>query len=157
MRACPTVGLQPAVTQAGWLVWLSRLPLDQRAVLPDGTRMLGVHASPGRDDGPGLQPEMCEAEWERLLAGCQADLVCVGHTHQPLDQMVGGVRVVNPGSVSNALPPDLRAGYAILEASPSGCQVEHRRVDYDREAVIAALQRLRHPGAAFLARHMRGE
>jgi predicted phosphodiesterase len=145
---------QGAVTQAGWLEWLSQLPLEQRAVLPDGTRVLGVHASPGRDDGPGLRPDQDQAAWERLLAGCRADLVCAGHTHLPLDRTVDGIRVVNPGSVSNALSPDLRASYAILKAGPAGYQVEHRRVDYDREAVVDALRRMRHPGVEFIIRHM---
>jgi predicted phosphodiesterase len=158
---------QGAVSQAGWLEWLSRLPLEQRAVLPDGTRLLGVHASPGRDDGPGFSPDYDRADqsrraMERLLAGCTADLVCVGHTHRPMDTILAGTRVVNPGSVSNPAPatdgpPDLRASYALLEASSAGYSIEHRRVDYDREAVVAALERLRHPGAAFIIQHLRGQ
>jgi hypothetical protein len=55
------------------------------------------------------------------------------------------------------VPPDLRASYAFVEAYLSGYSIEHRRVDYDREAVVAALERLRHPGAAFLIRHLRGQ
>jgi predicted phosphodiesterase len=148
---------QGAVSQAGWLEWLSGLPLEQRTVLPDGARMLGVHASPGRDDGPGFYGDSSRADMGRLLAGCDADLVCVGHTHAPLEVIVGGTRVVNPGSVSNPVPPDLRASYALLEASSSGTSIEHRRVDYDREAVVAALRRLRHPGAKFIIQHLRGQ
>jgi predicted phosphodiesterase len=150
------------VSQAGWLEWLSELPLEQRTLLPDGTRLLGVHASPGRDDSPGFSPDRDPAEMERLLSGCGADLVCVGHTHAPLDMTVGGTRVVNPGSVSNpymrgTAPPDLRAGYAFLQASADGYTIEHRRVDYDREAVVTALERLRHPGAPFIIRCLRGQ
>ena len=158
---------QGAVSQAGWLDWLSGLPLEQRTVLPDGTRLLGVHASPGRDDGPGFSPDYDRADsgrraMEHLLAGCTADLVCVGHTHRPMDAILAGTHVVNPGSVSNPAPatdgpPDLRASYALLEASSAGYSIEHRRVDYDREAVIAALERLRHPGAAFIIQHLRGQ
>src|SRR5688500_15733787 len=32
------------ITGAGWFDWLEALPLDVRTTLPDGTRMLGVHA-----------------------------------------------------------------------------------------------------------------
>src|SRR5437763_1155859 len=39
------------LSAAGWLDWLTNLPLEVRLTLPDGTRVLGVHASPGRDDG----------------------------------------------------------------------------------------------------------
>jgi predicted phosphodiesterase len=152
-----------AVGQGGWLEWLSALPVERRAVLPDGTRMLGVHVGPGHDDGAGFYPGLTEAERAFLLGDCDADLVCVGHTHTPLDVVVLGarrgkpVRVVNPGSVSNPVPPDLRASYALLEADRSGVRVTHYRVAYDREAVIAELQRLRHPGGAFVERCLRGQ
>ncbi|HET8843351.1 MAG TPA: metallophosphoesterase family protein, partial [Ktedonobacteraceae bacterium] len=43
------------LSAAGWLNWLTDLPLEVRLNLPDGTRLLGVHASPGKDDGSGIQ------------------------------------------------------------------------------------------------------
>jgi predicted phosphodiesterase len=147
---------QGAITSAGWLEWLSQLPLEFRIALPDGTKVLGVHAAPGRDDGAGFRPGMNDADLVSLLGDCDADLVFVGHTHQFVDVVVGGTRVVNPGSVSNPLPPDLRAFYVLLEADSSGYAIESRQVDYDREAVIRALERIRHPGTEFIARHMRG-
>jgi predicted phosphodiesterase len=148
---------QGAVSEGGWLEWLSVLPLEHRAVLPDGTRMLGVHAGPGRDDGIGLYPALTEAEMSYLLGDCDDGLVCVGHSHAPLDVWVGSTRVVNVGSVSNPIAPDLRASYVLLEADRSGYRVTHHQVDYDRQAVIDALLRLRHPGGAFIVRHLRGE
>jgi predicted phosphodiesterase len=146
-----------AVSQGGWLAWLTALPVEQRCVLPDGTRLLGVHAGPGRDDGLGFHPGLNEAERSFLLTNCDADLVCVGHTHTPLDVTTNGVRVVNPGSVSNPVPPDPRASYALLESDACGVRVTHHRVEYDRQAAIDALHRLRHPGAAFIVRHLRGK
>jgi hypothetical protein len=137
--------------------WLAALPLDQRLVLPDGSRLLGVHASPGTDDGVGMRPTMSDAELAALLGDCQADLVFVGHTHWPQDRQVNGVRMVNPGSVSNPFPPDLRASYILLEADEHGYRLEHRRVDYNHEAVIEELQRTRHPGADYIVRFMRGQ
>jgi predicted phosphodiesterase len=148
---------QGMVTASGWLEWLADLPLELRETLPDGVRFLGVHAAPGTDDGPGISPDIGETELGERLSGCEAELICVGHTHWPLETRVDGRRVVNLGSVSNPLPPDLRACYVVLRADESGYSLEHRRVDYDREAVIAAVQRLRHPGAEFIIRHMRGE
>ena len=147
---------QGAITSAGWFDWLDKLPFKLRVTLPDGTRFLGIHASPGRDDF-GIQPGFNQAEMERLLANCHADLICVGHTHLPMDVHVNGRRLVNVGSVSNPVLSDLRASYAILEAGGTGYEVELRRVDYDREAVIAAVQAIKHPGADFIIRHMRGQ
>lgn len=148
---------QGALTAAGWLDWLTSLPLELRERLPDGTRLLGVHAAPGNDDGPGIPPDADDAEVGRRLAGCEADLICVGHVHWSLDRRMDGKHVVNLGSVSNPLPPDLRASYAVLQADTSGYAIQLRRVEYDRQAVIDAVERLRHPGAAFIIRHMRGQ
>ena len=142
---------------AGWLPWLGRLPLEQRITLPDGTRLLGVHAAPGHDDGSGIHPRLADDELAAALDGCAADLVCVGHTHIPLDRVAGGVRVVNLGSVSNPVTADLRASYVLLDADASGYRVEFRRVDYNHEHVIAAIRRARQPGEPYLIRFMRGE
>lgn len=146
-----------AITATGWLPWLASLPLEQRLTLPDGTRLLGVHAAPGRDDGPGIHRGIDDAELASMLRGCDADLVCVGHTHVPLDRSVDGVRVVNLGSIGNPTTADLRATYGLLDASPGGCGLEVRRVDYDRRAVIAAIERSRQPTASYLVGFMRGE
>ena len=127
---------QGMVAAAGWVSWMRALPLGSRAVLPDGTRVLGVHASPGTDRDPGLRPDLSTEELHALFTGCQADLNLVGHTHWPMAVAVGGVCLVGAGSVSNGFSPDLRASYGMLEADRAGYRFEHRRVDYDREAVI---------------------
>jgi predicted phosphodiesterase len=148
---------QGALTAAGWLHWLADLPLELHEVLPDGTRFLGVHAAPGADDGRGIPPDADETELHALLSGCEEGLICAGHTHWPLDWHVNSKHVVNLGSVSNPAPPDLRASYAILSAEESGYRIQQHRVDYDREAVIMTLQLMRHPGADFIIKHMRGQ
>jgi len=146
-----------AVTTTGWLDWLAQLPLEFRAVLPGGTRFLGVHAAPGTDDGPGINPSLDEKQLENALAKSNADLVCVAHTHHPLDVTVDGIRVVNLGSVSNPFPPDLRASYVLLEADRDGYKLEHRYVDYDHQAVIAALRRVHHPAAEYISNYQVGK
>lgn len=143
-----------AITQAGWFDWLAGLPLEQRQTLPDGTRMLAVHAAPGCDDGPGITSELGEAELEALVAGCKADLVFVGHTHRSLDCFAGPVRTVNIGSVSNPVGEDPRASYAVLEVDTSGHHIEYRQVEYDRRAVIREIARVRHPAASYLMSFM---
>jgi putative phosphoesterase len=148
---------QGYLSAVGWLDWIAKLPLEERLTLPDGTRLLAVHASPGCDDGPGVHPGLIDKELENLLIGCEADLVCVGHTHIPLERTVNGVQIVNLGSVSNPVTADLRASYVLLEADTSGHSVHFRRVNYDREVVIAAIRRSRHPASAYLIRFMRGE
>lgn len=146
-----------AVGAAGWLPWFKDLPLDLGLTLPDGTRVLAVHAAPGTDDGMGININTSGEELHELISGLEADLLLVGHTHLPFDRSVGGVRVVNPGSISNPFPPDLRASYAVLEADRDGYRIEFRRVDYDRQAVIQAVQEVNHPASEYVTRFMKGE
>jgi predicted phosphodiesterase len=140
------------VTAGGWWERLCDLPLEMEVTLPDGTRFLGVHASPGNDDGPGVAPQMTSQAMEDLFAGCDADLVCIGHTHLPSSQYWNDIHIVNPGAVSLSLTPDRKANYALLEATEKSYSIEHRQVDYDRSAVIVQLKELGHPGRAFLIR-----
>lgn len=146
-----------AVSAAGWLPWLKKLTLDMRFILPDGSRVLAVHSAPGTDDGTGIDLNTSDEELLRFVSGVDAELMLVGHTHLPLDRTVGNIRVVNPGSVSNPFPPDLRASYAILEADENGYEINHRQVDYDREAVIKAVQEVNHPALEYITRFMKGE
>lgn len=146
-----------AVTAAGWLPWFQKLDLDMRFILPDGSRVLAVHASPGTDDGDGIDLNTSAEKLEQLVSGVDAELLFVGHTHVEIDKKVGSTRVINPCSVSNPYPPDLRASYGLLEADEIGYQYIPRRVDYDREAVIQAVQEARHPAADYIIRFMLGQ
>jgi predicted phosphodiesterase len=81
------------------------------------------------------------------LGFAHAEVVLCGHSHMPRDLVVGGVRLVNPGSVG--LPafdwdqPHLHhmetgtphSRYAVVERKADGWQVELRRVAYDHEPV----------------------
>jgi hypothetical protein len=84
-------------------------------------------------------------------------VVCAGHTHRPADRLIGSVRAVNLGSVSNPITDDLRASYVIIHADRDGYQVEHRRVEYDHAAVLGRVARSGHPEAEYLATFQRGE
>jgi predicted phosphodiesterase len=145
---------QGMVTASAWLQWLKDLPLEMRVMLPDGTRFLGVHASPGQDDGSGIDPDRDEVEMTRLLADSKADLICVGHTHLPWERRIPGIHVINPGAVSLSLTEDKGASYVVLNVSTDAYSVEHRRVPYDRGAVIDQLKRIGHPGRDYLIRHL---
>lgn len=146
-----------AVMAHDYFDWLAELPLEERLILPDGTRLLGVHAAPGTDEGDGIHPHLSDTDLNALLTIAKADLLCVGHTHLPLDRVVASGRVVNLGSLSNPVTPDLCATYALLEADRGGYTIRHRYVEYDRTATIAAVQQSRHPSADYIIAHLRGE
>ena len=153
----------------GWLPWIAQLPVDERLTLPNGLRLLASHAAPGKDGTepgpprPALHPDQPEGEVHTLIAGCAADIVCVGHTHAVLDRTItdeGGrdVRILNCGSVSNPLAPDLRASYILLEADASpGYRVEFHRVAYNIPAVLEALRASGLPTAANISENFHGK
>lgn len=136
----------------GGLDWLAALPLDYRETLPDGTRVLVVHARPGQDSGNGLNNILSDDEFRAALTGADADLVIVGHTHCPLDRRLDGVRAVNPGSVSNQIIGETRVPYIYLTADEYGHDLAFRRVEYDVDAALEALRRSGIPSADFFSR-----
>jgi len=146
-----------ALRLSGWMPWLEKLPLEMRHTLPDGTRFLGVHAAPGTDDGAGINPVTDQETLRKYTEMASADLVCVGHTHWPMDCEVNSVRIYNPGSISNPMTDDLRASYAILEADESGYTVQTRRVMYDHQSVIDTVRKVKHPAAEFIIAYQLGK
>jgi len=90
--------------QAGLLGVLDDLPAQLRLRLPSGAAVLGVHASPMADDGPGIDPAIPGERLGPLLAGTGADVVLGGHTHTATDRVIGGIRALNPGSTGLLCP-----------------------------------------------------
>lgn len=139
------------------LDWLAELPLGIEFRCGDGLRALAVHAAPGTDDGEGIHPGQSNSEIKALLSAVSADVVFVGHTHEPMIRRVGRHLVVNLGSVSNPRAPDLRASYVMLDSSRAGTSISHRRVAYDVAAFADSVRRSRHPAAEYIMSFQRGE
>ncbi len=152
-----THGWTRGALTTGHLDWLAGLPLEFRTTLLDGTRVLCVHAAPGTDDGDGIHPALSDDALAEILAEANADLIFTGHTHSPLDRTTGSVRAVNPGSVSNPEGEDVRAKYVLLATDEAGYKLQPRYAGYDNEAVIAAVEAVRHPSAAYITSCMRGK
>jgi diadenosine tetraphosphatase ApaH/serine/threonine PP2A family protein phosphatase len=141
----------------GWLPWLAALPTQQSSVLRDGTRLLGVHASPWADDDHGITPTTTDADLRTMLAHVDADVVLAGHTHQPADHRVGDRRALNLGSVSNPITSNLSATYVIVDDDRHGHRIAHRRVPYDHDVVLERLRRTSHPQADYIASFQAGK
>jgi hypothetical protein len=76
------------VDQAGMIASLEALPARLHLRLASGTTVLGVHASPLADDGPGIDPGIADDQLLPLLAGHGADVIIGGHTHLITDRLV---------------------------------------------------------------------
>jgi putative phosphoesterase len=88
-------------------------------------RVLFCHATPRNDEEifTAISPD---ERWAEALVGVDADVVVCGHTHVQFDRRVGGVRLLNAGSVG--MPYEARPGAYWLELGPD---VHHRRTEYD--------------------------
>jgi diadenosine tetraphosphatase ApaH/serine/threonine PP2A family protein phosphatase len=118
--------------------------------LVDDGRVRFTHASP-LSDVRSFAREASEED-EELLAGHSEPLQVFGHTHLPFERTgPGGIRLVNPGSVGMPLDGDQRASWAILHDDG---RVEHRRVAYDYQRVVADLRAIGAPWADRSARRI---
>jgi diadenosine tetraphosphatase ApaH/serine/threonine PP2A family protein phosphatase len=108
------------------------------AALPESTADGGTlycHASP-LSDMDSFYPEPQDSDAERLM-GVEAERVVFGHTHLAFEREgPGGIHLVNPGSVGMPFG-DHRASYAVVHDDG---RVEHRRVEYDWRASVAAVR-----------------
>jgi len=105
---------------------LKRLPTHLRIPLEDGGELLLVHGSPA-DPSEAITHDMTDEEVMTLVGDDAADLIVCGMSHVPFDRTIGGLRIVNVGSVGEA-PDSVGAGAyahaAWIESTPAGIHVE---------------------------------
>ncbi len=124
------------------LDWLRALP--RAHVRPE---LAVVHASP-ESCWRSPAPEAGDDEFERVYSPLGSPVVVYGHVHRPFVRRVGGLIVINSGSVGMPYDGDPRAGYLLLdEGRPA-----FRRVPYDVQREIDALNQSARPHAAWIAR-----
>jgi putative phosphoesterase len=120
--------------------FMASWPKTLRLQIPGSGEVLFCHASPRNDTDifTRLTPE------ERLLpvfVGSDASLVVCGHTHMQFDRTIGGIRVVNAGSVG--MPFGEPGAYWLL----LGPGVELRRASYDLSRAAARIRATEYPQA----------
>ena len=108
--------------------WLSRLPTT-RYCFRGRIRVVHGHPDdPNRYTYPSMfSPALLETE----------DVLIMGHTHVQAHKQYDEGIVMNPGSVGQPRDRDPRAAYAVVDLD--AMTVEERRVEYDIEAVIDAI------------------
>lgn len=104
---------------------LAAWPPTCRVEIPALGEVLFCHATP-RNDTECFTRATPEDRLLPVFAGVDAPIVVCGHTHMQFDRMVGGVRVVNAGSVGTPFSQPPGAYWLLL-----GDDVQLRRTDYD--------------------------
>lgn len=111
--------------------WLAGLP-DQRTVADGRVRV--VHGHPEDPDRYTYPEEFSPA----MLDG--EDLLVTGHTHIQGHRTFDEGAVMNPGSVGQPRDGDSRAAYAVVDLASDPPTVNERRVAYDVEQVVEAVE-----------------
>jgi putative phosphoesterase len=121
--------------------YLLRLPLTRRLTL-GGRRYLLVHATPRDplDEYLFRDPKT----WAQRVHNVEADVVCVGHSHQQFSLCIDGVVVVNPGSVGQPRDGNPSAAYAVIDDQ----KVVLKRVAYPVEETVARVEAAPFPDLA---------
>lgn len=139
------------------LRFLKTLPAFQ-IISDNECQLLAVHGSP-RSDEEGLTIETESSEFDDMPVPPQINVLACGHTHVPMDRVVGALRVVNAGSVGLPFDGDPRACYAIVSGSTVNgadlVEVQLRRVVYDVEKVVEQFYACNHPAADIGAYNLR--
>ena len=160
LEGADPAGLDPYPAIEAWAV--ARLDDAQKECLrglpPTATldvdglgRVLFCHGSP-RSDEEFITPFTPDERLAEMLAGVEEQTVVGGHTHRQLDRTVGGVRVVNAGSIGMPYEGQVAAFWALLEDG----EPRFRKTPFDVERAVAALEASDWSGAAeFVAENMR--
>jgi putative phosphoesterase len=101
------------------------VPTQQELEIEGLGTALFCHATP-RNDVEIVTPASSEDRLREVLAGVEADIVVVGHTHMQDDRVVGAIHFVNAGSVGMPYEDAPGAYWALL-----GPGVELRRTEFE--------------------------
>ncbi|WP_297073667.1 metallophosphoesterase family protein [Thermococcus sp.] len=116
------------------LEFLRGLPVRQLFTDDTGRSYLLIHGSPRAPLDEYLFPWLPESEFRAVLSYVKQDDLLVGHTHVPMLKIIGGRRIINPGSVGQPRDSDWRASYAVIDTEKEPPDnVEFHRVEYDVE------------------------
>lgn len=102
--------------------------------------VLFCHATP-RSDSEIFTCRTAEQSLLSVFSGLDVPLVVCGHTHMQFDRRVGGVRVVNAGSVGMPFGAP-RADWLLLDGG-----IELRNTSYDLDAAAAVVRETEYPQA----------
>jgi predicted phosphodiesterase len=124
--------------------WIAGWPATVLLTLEGIGGVLFCHATP-RNDMDLFTSVTPEGRLRPHFAGVDAAMVVCGHTHMQFDRTVGGVRVVNAGSVGMPFG-EPGAYWLLLDGAP-----HHRRSAYDLGAAAERIRATAYPQAAEFA------
>jgi predicted phosphodiesterase len=116
------------------VAFVGNLPFEQTLEVAPGHELLVVHANP-RDLEGQIKPSSADEMIRPWFLGVTAEVVAFGHYHVPFVRRLDQWTLVDVASVGMPRDGDQRAVYAVLTWERGACQIEHRRVPFEIEAV----------------------
>ncbi len=90
-----------------------------------------------------LKPDTPESAF-RIFSGHPENVVILGHTHIPMDRVIGDKRYVNPGSLGQPRDGDWRGSYAYFDDD----ELFFERIEYDIELTLDKMGQKGYPQRA---------
>lgn len=120
--------------------YLKELPKEIRYLL-FGKRILITHASPlSKKEHLNLNTPNQRLEAIANAPETAADIVIVGHSHDPFIRKVANTWFINTGSVGRPDDGDQRACYATMEISENVLSVIHYRIPYNVKQAVNGIR-----------------
>ncbi|HJH29490.1 MAG TPA: metallophosphoesterase [Methanosarcinaceae archaeon] len=116
--------------------YLKGLPADMDMTFKD-VIVHFAHGSP-RSMYEYIEPETPDDEILEMIQNMHADIIIIGHSHVPFVREVGGVTIINPGSVGQSRDNDTRASCAVFDTNTQA--VDIIRCEYDIDSVCAQIR-----------------
>ena len=120
------------------IAYLKSLP--EQTDFTAGDFRIGVFHGTRDDPDEELFPSAPERRFRQLARDSVYQVQIMGHSHVPYYKIVDGIHFINPGSVGRMFDRDPRASFATLKIASAKIAVEHFRIPYAVEAVIADLK-----------------
>lgn len=134
--------------------FLAGLPLKWETVGPSGKRFAFVHATPWSAHAT-IEAHPGDEQAIALLDAAGVDTLVYGHIHYAYQQQVGERTLACAGAVGLPLDGVPKPCFLVATDAGTGWNLEHVRVDYDREAYAQALLGSGMPNAAAFAGRVR--
>ena len=100
----------------------------------EGHKIFVAHGTPRKPLKEYLYPGTSKRALAKMTQTANADVIILGHTHVPMDEMIQGKLVINPGSSGQPRDREPEASYMVLNLG-SEREVTLQRVSYDIDKV----------------------
>ena len=121
--------------------YLKGLPFHLEIDL-DGLTMLLLHGSP-RGVYDYVFPSLTTRSLGALFpeGAARPDVLVAGHTHMPFVRRVGGMLVVNAGTVGKSMDGDPRGSWALIQVTEGRATARILRTEYPVDETLAAMKK----------------